>query len=116
MKDPLDEIFIDKPKPIIEQLKSYYEGWSLSVKIRNEVRNSAKIFLKQKEKELKDAKRVLYLTTKSWNEARVNEKKARNRFKGFISQRRSWAKHNLGKVFNKIEERELTQKIKGKEE
>jgi hypothetical protein len=92
-----------KEKPILIKLKEVYEGWELSVKIRNEARYAAKVFFKQKEKELRDAKRVIYLTTKAWNEARINSKKAKNKWKSYVSSRRQWAKHNLGKVFNNME-------------
>jgi hypothetical protein len=90
-------------RPILEKLKEEWEGWKLSVIVRNSARNSSKLFVKRAEKELREAKRVLYLTTKQWREAREMEKKTKAKFKGFVSQRRSWAKHNLGKVLTNME-------------
>jgi len=88
---------------IMDQLREAVEGWDLSVKLRNGARQVAKNVLKEREKDLKDAKRVLYLTTKAWNEARAELKTSKNRLTSYPSTRRRWAKQNIGKVLDMID-------------
>lgn len=89
-------------KPILESLKEHWEGWELSIRVRNEARLVAKDYVKQCEKQLAAAKRIHYQTTKAWREAREEARKAKSKFKSFPSYKRTWAKKNIGKVIDKM--------------
>lgn len=89
-------------KPILESLKEHWEGWELSIRVRNEARLVAKDYVKKCGEELATAKRIHYQTTKTWREAREEARKAKSKFKSFPSYKRSWAKKNMGKVIDKI--------------
>lgn len=92
-------------KPILEELKEHWEGWELSIRVRNEARLVAKSYVKKCGEELATAKRIHYQTTKSWREAREEARKAKSKFKSFPSYKRSWAKKNMGKVMDMIEKK-----------
>lgn len=96
-------------KPILEELKEHWEGWELSIKVRNQARLVAKDYVKQCEKQLTAAKRIHYQTTKAWREAKEEARKAKSKFKSFPSYKRSWAKKNMGKVIDRISSPNLKQ-------
>ena len=89
-------------KPILEQLKENWEGWELSIKVRDQARLVAKKYVKECEEQLAAAKRISYQTTKVWREAREEARKAKSKYKSYPSYKRTWAKKNVGKVIDKI--------------
>ena len=97
----------------MDELKQRVQGWDLSIKIRNEARQGAKKILREKEQELKLAKRIVYQTNKQWIEARKELKSAKSKLSSYPSYRRQWAKRNFGKVMDMIDKRN-TQFCQGK--
>lgn len=88
----------------MQKLKASEQGWKDSLELRSLAYKSAMTFLKQKQNELRIAKKVVYQTNKARIEAKKNLLKATRKRQGFISKTRQWTKHNYGKVFNKMEE------------
>lgn len=89
-------------KAILDEFKEQWDGWEISIKLRNEVRLASKIHIKGCEKELKKAKQIGYQTMMAWREAKEESKKAKYRFKSFANRKRYWAKRNMGKVISKL--------------
>jgi hypothetical protein len=91
-------------KEIIEELKSIEDSWKLSIKLRTEAYKTASIFLKEKERDFNNAKRVKNLTYRQLKESKEMFKKAREKRVSYPSRVRRWTKSNFGKVLDKMEE------------
>jgi hypothetical protein len=86
-----------------EQLKEEHLSWLESIKIRRIAYEQATANLKQKEKELKIAKKIFYLTYRDWKQARKEAEKSKKRWKSYPSRLREWAKRHWGEVFKILE-------------
>lgn len=87
-----------------QQLKQEYLSWVDSIKIREQARRSAKIYLKDAENNLKIAKKVFNATTRDWVQARKEAERTKRRWKTYPYRMRQWAKNNMDKVFKLLEE------------
>lgn len=75
--------------------------------VSEEELNNSRINLKKAEVQLKQAKSSVYQATKIRNELKLKLKKAKNKASGYLSQRRSYGKKNLGKIIDCFLEEDL---------
>ena len=89
---------------IENKLQEEYLSWVQSIEIRTIARQSARVYLKEAEENLRIAKKVFYATTRDWVKARKEAERTKRKWKTYLYRMRRWAKENMDKVFKLLEE------------
>ena len=82
----------------LKELKDLLQSWEESLLIRTVAYKQAREYLKTKEREHQQAKRLKNKCYKDHVEARKNIKKYQQSISSFQSRVRAWNKQNLGKI------------------